>query len=251
MNKKIQNILDQLVDVIAQWPGINTITVMENEHESDEPYFFLSLDVYYKDQIPNANERQKSFPFAGAFEMTARKDRFMIGYLSVRLEYKDIDYIDDIIDNSMTSAATVLDAGSYMFHRIMEAKRVYGQSSWLEQAQKCLQQLENSFWEGLRESAQMRMEHFLGDLSAATAMEDELFFMIAASGFIRSACRALFARNQVFEPSPRQYSQRALGLRHSPADLPGLLESFIRHHDTSFTRKREIAELLARRIISI
>ena len=251
LKKKIQNVLDQVVGVISQWKGTDTLTLMQNEHDLYDPYFFISFDVYNTGDIPEVAERIEAFSFAGAFETLNRKDRFLVNELPVRLEYKDIKRFDDIIDNSISSSIPIRDSGTYMFYRVMTAKVMYAHSDWLERARERLSALKDSFWEELRKSAQARMEHYLGDLAAAAMVEDELFFMISASGFITSACGTLLALNHEFEPPPRQLYKHTLELERKPDTFQGLLESFLRHKDTSFARKREIAELLAKRIIQL
>lgn len=251
MKAQIQTLLDQIIGIISQWDGVDTVTLMQHERDPYDPYFFLSFDVYTTAPIPNNTERSTAFSFTGAFETSTYKDRFLHDDLPVRLEYKEIQRFDNIINAALKDAVSMRDSGTYAFYRIMKAETIHSTSDWLETARTRLSSLSGNFWDNFRWGRQAHMEHFLTDLSAAAAMGDELFFLMSASGFISAACGTLFAINHEFEPPPRQFYNRTLALKRKPDTFQGLLESFIRHQDTSFERKREIAELLARRIVQL
>ncbi|WP_041402820.1 hypothetical protein [Salinispira pacifica] len=253
MKRKIDQTVEKIVDVVSSWSCCHTITLMENERDFYDPYFFVSLDIYYEDEIPSAEKRAEAFVFAGGFETAGlnRKDRFLVDEIPVRLEYKNLDRFDTLLNDSLESSASLRDSGTYMFYRMMESEILYAKSDWLVEARKSLEHLDDRFWNLIKQNARARMEHYFGDVSAAVMQKDELFFTISAGGFVKNVCGVLFAANKVFEPSPRLLLERLSDLKSVPDDFQGLLESFIRHNDTSLTRKKEIAGLLAKRIIQL
>ncbi len=253
MNVRIQRVLDTVVETLSAWDGVDTLTLMDFEKDIYDPYFVLSIDVYYLETLPDDEQRAASFSFAGGFETAGinRKDRFLIGDVPVRLEYKEMSRFEEIIGNSRDNAVFIRDSGTYMFYRLMESSVLVKKSSWLKASRSKLNSLGNGFWAAVRKSAQARMEHYLRDISAAVLREDDLFFLVSSGGFVKSACGALFAINKKFEPSPRQLLEVSTKLKVLPDVFQGLLESFIRHSDTSLSRKREVAQLLAKKIIQL
>ncbi len=253
MKRKIQQSLDQIVQVLREWDSIDTLTHIQISDDIYDPYFFISLDVYYRGEIPDSKKRSEMFDFAGGVETSGfnRKDRFLVDDIPFRLEYKDIQRFESIIADSKANAVAIRDSGTYMFHRIMISQVIFQKTSWIDGARNDLRDLSEDFWQGARASAQVSMEHYLGDLSAAVIREDDIFYYVSLSGFIKSALRTLFALNRTFEPSPRLISDKAINLEILPDSFNGLLESLLRREDGPLTRKREIAELLAKRIIQL
>jgi hypothetical protein len=253
VNRKIQEVLDKTVQVLAEWDAVDTLAVLPYEDDIYDPYFFISLDVYFTGELPDAAQRAAGLSFAGGYESAGlnRKDRFLVGDIPVRLEFKDMSRFDAIIANSLDGDVFLRDTGTYMFYRLMESDILFNRSDWMNENRKRLRGLSDDFWAAARKSAESRMEHYLGDLSAAVIRDDDLFFMVSASGFVKSVCGAMFAINQRFEPAPRQMLEMSSSLPVKPDVFQGLLESFIRHSDTSLNRKREVAELLAKKIIQI
>jgi hypothetical protein len=251
VNRKIQQALDAIVNVVREWDAADTLTLIKLSDDFYDPYFFISLDLYFRGEIPDVQQRSQMFDFTGGFESSGfnRKDRFLLDEIPFRIEYKDIDRFDTIIRQS--ASEPLRDSGTYMFHRLRSSEVMFAKSEWIEGARRDLAQLSGDFWASARSSAQVSMEHYLGDLAAAVIREDELFFILSLAGFVKSALRTVFAVNRRFEPSPRQYRQIALQLEILPDSFQGLLESLLRQEDRSMNRKREIAELLAKRIIQL
>jgi hypothetical protein len=253
VKRKIQQALDAIVNVVREWEAADTLTLIQLSDDLYDPYFFISLDLYFRGEIPGAAERSVMFDFTGGFESSGinRKDRFLLDDIPFRIEYKDISRFDTIIHDSLNQSVAIRDSGTYMFHRIVTSEVIFRKSGWIESARSDLAQLPGGFWAGARTSSQVSMEHYLGDLAAAVMREDELFYVYSLSGFIKSALRTVFSINRRFEPSPRQLKEEALLLDVLPDSFQGLLESLLRHEDRSWTRKREIAELLAKRIVQL
>ena len=69
MKRKVERVAQTLVEKLIQWDTVDTITLAESaEAEIYDPYFFLSLDVYYREFIPESDERLEMFSDAGIFE---------------------------------------------------------------------------------------------------------------------------------------------------------------------------------------
>jgi hypothetical protein len=102
----------------------------------------------------------------------------------------------------------------------------------------------------MRDVNQSKMEHFLGDLGAALFQEDDFYYLISASGFIKSVCLTLFCINRRFEPSHRAYYRQAIELPVLPESFPAQLETFLRQgSDITKERKYSLAQIIARGII--
>ena len=140
--------------------------------------------------------------------------------------------------------------GTYMFYRLATAHVLEKKSDWIEAVRSSLKELPEEFWERLSHSSRATMEHYLGDLIAAVIRDDGLFYLISAAGFIKSFLSLLFVLNRLFEPSGRTLYDRALDLPVLPENFRGRFHSFLRE-DPEFppSRKREIAELMAKSVV--
>ncbi|WP_455382856.1 hypothetical protein [Salinispira pacifica] len=254
MKRQVNEAVRRVADALETWDGIDTITLMEGEEDVYDPYFFLSVDAYYRGPLLDADRRRELFPFAGAFEssLANRKDRFLMGDLPVRVEYKDIARFEDIIRGDSVTNGAFRDSGTYMFFRLQHCSVIRSRSDWIEQIRNDITQLRDEFWDGLRASVQSRMEHFVSDLGAAVIQNDDLFYLVSAAGFIRSLTSLLFAINRRFEPSARLLAEQTLKLPVLPESFRGRFDSFLRR-DSEITREKkfEIAELLARSVLNL
>lgn len=255
MKRKVERVAQSLVEKLIQWDTVDTITLAESaDVEIYDPYFFLSLDVYYRGTIPDSDERLELFSDAGIFESSQvnRKDRFMIEELPVRIEYKDIARMEAILSGKGGEVWAYRQPGTYMFYRIENGQVLHQKSSWLTDIRSRLNELPESFWQFLQEATKNAMEHFLSDVSAAVIQNDNFFFLISSAGFIKSLCSLLFLVNRRFEPSGRRFLEMVRELPDLPENFRGRFESFLRQ-DSEFTpgRKRELAELLAKSVISM
>ena len=255
MKRKIEHAVEEIIARISEWESVDTITVVESGEDLYDPYFFISFDVFLVGAIPDEDARRAVFSEGVAFEalQNNRKDRFLLDDIPFRIEYKDVSRFTDIVHGAKASESLQRDAGTYVFYRLRYARVVYQQSDWLDQVRSDLDSLDDQFWEALRASLQASMEHSLGDLSAATVRDDALFFLVSAAGFIRSLCSVLFAVNKRFEPSGRALLDAVRELPILPDPFLGRFESFLQSDNASMPpeRKREIAELMARSVLSL
>ncbi|MBN2051499.1 MAG: DUF4037 domain-containing protein [Spirochaetales bacterium] len=255
MRRKVKRISEDLAERLSGWEQVDTITLLESgEEELYNPYFFLSLDVYYSGNLPEAETRQKLFSDAGAFESssTAKKDRFLLEDMPVRVEYKNIDRINTLLDRIEENLWVFRQTGTYMFYRLQQGKLLFNRSDWLTGIQERLQHLPDSYWEALSKAATATMEHYLTDMKSAAMEEDSFFYLISSAGFIKSLVSSLFIINHRFEPSGRNLADHLFNLPVLPENFRGRYESFI-SDDQEFTpaRKCEIAVLLAKSLFRL
>ncbi len=252
MRLKVEEAVRSITAILREWPSVDTVTMLLSGEDVYDAYFFVSLDVYSAGEIPDADERSELFAHTGAFESSSisRKDRFLLDDIPFRIEYKDIARFDFVLSGESESG--VRDSGTYTFHRLLNSEVLYQRTDWIDRTRRRLAELPDSFWKRVRSSFESRMEHYLGDLSAAVVRDDRLFFVISSAGFIRSVCSTLFAVNKRFEPSARSLARAVLELPVLPEPFEGRFDSFLRDDaDLTWERKREIAELIARSILAL
>jgi hypothetical protein len=276
MKFKTQQLVDRLVKVISQWPGVECISLNEAAlPDTLDPYFALILDIYYEGPIPNSEERFKLYgDDVAAFESTgesfipsnkdpvnkdpsnkdpSNKDRFLVGDLPVHLEYKPIKLIEErleIAHSRLDSLWLIKDSGTYGFYRLAHGEIVFSRGSWMQTVRKRIEKLQDGFWNGMRAAHESKMEHCLSDLGAAAMLKDEFNYLISAAGFIKNACLTLFCINRRFEPSHRAYYTQVMGLPILPESFKAEFETFLRQEgDVYMDRKFALAQLIARGIV--
>ena len=258
MKFKTKQLVDRLVKVLAEWPAVECISLNESaQPDTLDPYFALILDIYYDGSIPNAEERLRLFgDDVVAFESAGEgKDRFLIGDLPVRLEYKPIELIEERINIAHTrldSLWLIKDSGTYGFYRLARGELIFTRGNWIQAVREKIEELGDEFWQGMRMANESKMEHFLSDLGAAAIQEDDFNYLISAAGFIKSACLTLFCINQRFEPSHRAYYKQVMKLPILPETFKAEFESFLRQESgVGMERKFALAKIIARGIIAL
>ena len=259
MKFKTKLLVDRLSSIISKWPGVECVALNETALPNTlDPYFALIMDIYYGDPIPGAEERYRLFgKDLVAFETSGKesKDRFLIGDIPVRLEYKSIKMIEELVtiaDTKLESLWFIKDSGTYGFYRLSQGEIIFSRNDWIMDIRRRLGNLGNEFWQIMRNAHESKMEHFLSDLGAALMQEDDFFYLISAGGFIKSACLTLFCINQCFEPSHRAYYNQVLKLKKLPDSFPAYFESFLRSApEITMERKYSLAQLMARGIVSL
>ncbi len=253
MKRKVQKISTDLAERLSKWEQVDAITILESaEEELISPYFFISLDVYYKGEIPDKNIRQALFSDAGAFETSSygTKDRFFIDDIPVRIEFKNLDRINTILELKSENYNAFRASGTYMFYRILTGKVLIQKNLWLDHIKQKLDKLPDEFWNMLAIASFASMEHYLIDLQSAAMEKDNYFFMVSLSGFLKTCCSLLFIFNHEFEPPRRNIIPRLKKLHTLPEHFLSRFENLIRCDDeTSMERKSDIAELMAKSII--
>ena len=255
MQRKVRAIVDEIVSIIREWDSVDTVALAEfAEAEVYDPYFFISLDIYHGDEIPPFEERKKVFFDAAVFESSKvhQKDRFLWKGLPVRLEYKEKDYLEDIIANYGTYEAFYRRIGTYPFYRVIASDVVFNRTDWMDSTRADLEKLPVEFWVFLADVGQKTIEHSLADLQAAAVASDEFFFLQSLAGFLTSVSRLLFAVNRRFEPSGRTMGKAALELDVIPENFRGRYSTLLRQgSELDMQRKAEVAELLTRSLLPL
>jgi len=258
MKPKVRELANKLVSSISAWESVECICL--NEAASTDTlnaYFALILDVYVHGSIPSPSLREAAYPEHSVLETspTGTKDRFLVGELPVRIEYKTVERIEELTSIAARAGSDLWklrDIGTYGFYRLVKGQPLFQRTEWLTGITTTLSNLNDTFWVRMRSFYQSTMDHFLADLGAAIVQEDPFNYMVSASSFIKYACSSLFMENGLFEPSHRGYLNLVATLKTLPDEFTGRFESFLRpDSELPPQRKYEIAKLIARSIVSL
>ena len=252
MRLKVENITRILTEQLSSWSAVNAITLAESANEELlSPYFFMSVDIFYRGNIPSPASRAASLSQPAAFESTNSgfKDRFLMDGLPVRLEYKNMDRIESFLETGTEPAYALRDTGTYLFYRILNNRVLFQKSPWLQDIRKRITVLPESYWRPLVLSCRVSMEHQVSDLAAAVLAEDDFFYLRSLSALVNTICSLMFLINKKFEPSGRRMVDQLFALPSLPENFRGRFECLIRE-DSDFDqeRKKEIALLLTQNI---
>jgi len=259
MKYKTRVLVDRFVDILSKWQGVECVTVDEAAMTDIlDPYYALILDVFCSAPIPGADERCHIYgDDVAVFESSGLnvKDRFLIGDIPVRLEYKFIEKIENVVSiavSQVDSLWLIKDSGTYGFYRLSNGEVAYSRGNWIHEIRKRLEGIGAPYWTEMRAVVQSKMEHFLSDLGAASFQGDEFHYLLASAGFIKTACLTLFCINQRFEPSHRAYYNRVMELPVLPPSFSTQLDNFLatRLGDT-MERRFNLARLIAKGIVTL
>jgi hypothetical protein len=263
MKRKVERIARSITGAVSAWKEVECVAVGEHS-EADvlDPHFALVIDVYLRGEPPSVEERQASFAGVvgqpGAFESSAvrSKDRFFVEGLPLRVEYKGVEMIDEVLARSKGPDSTLVwvfkNSGTYMFYRLQNSRVLFQKSDWIKRVRHDIANLPDAFWKGLRGAFSAKMEHYLADLGAASFGDDGYFYGVSMAGFTRYAAAALFMANRRLEPSHRYVSAQLRGLKRLPDNFMGRWETLLRSESgISGAQKYEVAELIARSVLSL
>ena len=253
MKQKVQRISADLAHRLSKWEQVDAVTILESADEDlISPYFFISLDVFYKGEIPDMETRHRLFSDAGAFESSSygKKDRFFIEDIPVRIEFKNLDRINHILELKQDTFLAFRDTSTYMFYRILNGRVLIQKNLWLDHIKQKLHKLPDSFWSMLAVSSQATMEHFLIDVKSAVIENDNFFYTISLSGFIKSLSSLLFILNHEYEPSGRYLNEKLKKLTLLPEHFISRFDSLVvTEEQMTPERKADVAELLAKSVV--
>lgn len=259
MKYETKMLVDRFTGIISQWPGVECVTLNEAAlADVLDPYFALILDVFFSAPIPDVLERCRLYGSdVAAFESSGQneKDRFLIGDIPVRLEYKFTGKIEELVsftDAKVDSLWMTKDSGTYGYYRLVHGEIVFSRGKWIHNIRKRLEKPGEIFWTEMRLSAQSKMEHFLSDLGAASFIGDEFHYLLASAGFIKTACLTLFSINRRFEPSHRAYYTQVLELPILPETFTDVFSNFLqRNTGKSMEMRFRLAQIIAVGIIKL
>jgi hypothetical protein len=259
MKYKTKLLVDRFAAALSAWPGVECITLNEAAlPDTLDPYFALILDVFCSAPIPGAEDRCRLYgDDVAAFESSGRneKDRFLIGDIPVRLEYKFIGKIEELVtiaDTKQESLWLIKDSGTYGFYRLDRGEIIFSRNNWINLIRKRLENLGDRFWDEIRGAVQSKMEHFLSDLGAACFQGDAFHYLTSSAGFIKTACLTLFCVNRRFEPSHRAYYNQVRELPVQPESFLAEFDTFLSNEpDMTMERRFAVAKLIARSIVTL
>ena len=259
MKYKTKLLVERFTEILSAWKGVECITLNEAAlPDTLDPYFALILDVFCSSKIPNADERCGLYgDDVAAFESAGQseKDRFLIGDIPVRLEFKKTKKIDELVDIAFSdhdSLWLIKDSGTYGFYRLANCEIVYSRTKWIHDVREKLTKIGDQFWAEMRAAVQSKMEHFLSDLGAACFQNDKFHYLIASAGFIKSACLTLFCINKHFEPSHRAYFKQVSELPVLPESFSAEFQTFLENNASSDLDSRfYLAKLMAQKIVML
>jgi len=256
---KTKMLVERFTEILSSWKGVECVTLNEAAMpDTLDPYFALILDVFCSGSIPGADERCHLFgEDVAAFESSGQseKDRFLIGDIPIRLEYKKTKKIDELINIACSDHESlwfIKDSGTYGFYRLANCEIVYSRTGWIDKVRERLTQIGDQFWSEMRDAVQSKMEHFLSDLGAACFQGDKFHYLIASAGFIKAACLTLFCINRHFEPSHRAYYNQVCGLPVLPESFSAEFQTFLETDSNADLDTRfYLAKLIAQKIVAL
>jgi len=259
MKYKTKLLVERFTGILSSWEGVECVTLNEAAHPDIlDPYFALILDVFYSAPIPGADERCHLYgDDVAAFESSGQseKDRFLIGDIPVRLEYKKTGKINELVNIACTNHESlwlIKDSGTYGFYRLANCDIIFSRSNWIHDVRKRLENTGDLFWREMRSAVQLKMEHFLSDLGAACFQQDKFHYLIASAGFIKAACLTLFCINRRFEPSHRAYNKQVCELPVLPESFSAEFQNFLENKmDADLDSRFYLAKLIAQKIIML
>jgi hypothetical protein len=258
MKYKTKLLVERFTAILSSWDGVECITLNEAALPDPlDPYFALILDVFCSASIPGADERCRMYgDDVAAFESSGQnaKDRFLIGDIPVRLEYKNTGKIEELLNiacDNHESLWLIKDSGTYGFYRLANCEIIFSRTDWIHRVRERLTKISDKFWEEMRVTVQSKMEHFLSDLGAACFQGDKFHYLIASAGFIKNACLTLFCVNRRFEPSHRAYYKQVCELPLLPESFPAEFKIFLEYKSDSvgLDSRFSLAKLIAQKIV--
>lgn len=255
MQRKVARISETLAKTISSWREVEAVVLGEAAEEKLlDPYFTISLDVYYTGSLPPPNDRREQYGAPRTFDTVPAftEDRLFLEELPVKIRYQETTRIDLLLKRLDDRLWVFHDPGTYLFYRLAYGDVLFQRSGWLETIRRRLAGLPDHFWQMLRDGARIAASYYLNDLRAAVYREDRLFTLFSMSRYLQSLCSFLFAVNRSFEPSPRLLQEKVTELPRLPDGFHGRFESLLREDpELQPPRKAEIAELLTKSILAM
>src|SRR6056297_2895944 len=99
MRLKAHRSVAALQQVLEGWSEVTAVGLHSPGDDVYDPYFSLNLDVYTASPVRDTEARMRAFGDVGAFESSSltNKDRFLMGEVPVRVEYKRIERFEELV----------------------------------------------------------------------------------------------------------------------------------------------------------
>jgi hypothetical protein len=255
VNHRVESLVEFLKSTLSGWDSVECITVDPRSEIFDlDPYFALVIDVYFRTSVPSASARRAAFGDPGDFETAASetKDRFFLEELPIRVEYKEIEAIERLLEAPVRNLRILKNSGTYAFYRLEHNKIIFDASGWIGRAREKLSTFPTEAWAALGDSFRSKMEHFLSDMGAASFSGDKYFLLLSEAGFLRYAAASIFMENRKFEPSHRDIDDQLRELALVPEGFWQAWDSILQKEGEIPAPKRfEKARLLAKSVYSL
>ena len=255
MNHKVESLVEFLKDTLAGWASVECITVDPRSEIYDlDPYFALVIDVYFRTSVPLAQARRAAFGDPGDFETAASgtKDRFFLEELPIRIEYKEIEAIERLLDRPVQNLKLLKNTGTYAFYRLESNRVIFDATGWIRMAREKLSALPDEAWTALGDSFRSKMEHYLSDMGAASFSGDRYFLLLSEAGFLRYAAASIFMENRKFEPSHRDIDDQLRELVLVPEGFWQAWDAILqKEREIPAPKRFEIARILANSVYSL
>lgn len=244
MNLRVEQSVNIIADTVFAWPCVDAVTIMDSELDSNDPYFQVSLDVYFVGELPSETVRVPAFSYAGAFESNParQKDRFIIDTIPFRIEYKSLERIDTLLRGSPGMREDIL----YTLFRLQQARVLRFRSDWIHDSRMSLNTLDQHFWDQQGLIHLNRLEHSLQDMRNGLLKDDKLYFHLSLSAYLESLCSLLFSLNHRFRPAPRFLSAEILKLEILPQGFASMFQAMVCPEEYSRSRIVSLAVNIAR-----
>lgn len=254
MKKKVEKILNNIVDVVSAW-DVDTLVLGEAaDIEIYDPYFNIDIDVYFNNKLFESEERREQLNSPAGFETSLVKtqDRFLIDELPVNLNYWSLARIEKLMKRVEENKWFFRFESTNVLYRIKHGKVLYSSNGWFDKIKSRLKNTPAEFWNKIKKQSRFSLDYSLNSMGAAVYRGDHYFFTVSAARFIQGLCCFLFAANEQFEPTARHLHKYIKELNVRPAGFNGRFESLIRL-DIELTpeQKYEIAKLIAKSISAL
>lgn len=254
MRRRASHAIDTLTALLCSWDEVSAVAVNSQGDDLYDPYFSISFDVYTIGAVRKTEERARAFGDVGAFESSSltHKDRFLLGDIPIRIEYKLCARFDEVVQAARRGVFELRDTGTYALWRLGAAEITFSRDGWVERVRESLEQLPDEFWSRLRAIQEARAEHLYSDLMAATVRGDTFYFVATAGPFLVAICSLLFTINHKLEPAPRMLRTAVLELERLPSSFQANVEHFVAQETAlTMTQRGELAELMVRGVLSL
>lgn len=228
LGNRVADTAEGIAAVLAQWDEVQSVSAIAHGDDLYDPYLSIAIDAYLDGPARPSAERHESFAQAGAFESAtlSLKDRFLLGSIPVRIEFKQTARFDAVVRDAADGRCALREGGTYTLYRLTRAQVLFSRDGWIEARQSAVEVLPDGFWAEVKRTQWFALEHIYSDLTAAEARSDAFYFALSAGRFAAAIAALQFTIRRQFAPSPRELGRCVLELPDLPDSFPANLEHF-------------------------